>query len=61
MKSSESVKKLIEANHSSYGKRLSYMISSYFFSGDITFREIFGIHLPVFELYRETKNHTLRV
>ncbi|KRN58358.1 DUF6625 family protein [Limosilactobacillus secaliphilus] len=52
---------IMNKNHSSYSKRLKYMIHSYFFSGDITFRNILGIHLPLFELFREIKNHTLRV
>lgn len=57
----ESIKKMISINHSSISKRLKYTLHSYFFSGDITFRKIFGIHLPVFEIYKEIKNHTLRI
>lgn len=59
--SNESVKFIMSINHSSFLDRLFYSIKSYFFSGDITFREIFGIHLPIFELYREIKNGTFRI
>lgn len=55
------IKRIMKKNHSCYSKRLRYMIHSYFFSSDITFRNILGFHLPIFELYREIKNHTLRV
>lgn len=54
------VEQIMHKNHSSYCKRIGYMIHSYFFSGDITFRKILGLHLPIFELYGEIKNHTLR-
>jgi hypothetical protein len=57
----ESIKSVIKANHSPYIKRLAYWIHSYFLSGDITFREVLGIHLPLFELYGEIKNHKLRI
>lgn len=57
----QSIRKIMQINHSNYNKRLVYMIHSYFFSGDITFRKIWGIHLPIFELYKEIKNHTLRI
>lgn len=57
----DSIKTIIRDNHSSFYKRIMYMIHSYFFSGDITFRQIFGIHLPVFEIYGEIRNHTFRV
>lgn len=55
------IKTMIKENHSIYSKRLLYWLHSYFLSGDITFREILGIHLPIFEIYRELKNHTLRI
>lgn len=58
---SQNIRKIMQRNHSSYNKRLTYMIHSYFFSGDITFRKIWGIHLPIFELYQELRNHTLRI
>lgn len=55
------IRKIIETNHSAYRKRLTYWFHSYFLSGDITFRKILGVHLPVFELYEEIKNHELRI
>lgn len=57
----DNIKKIMDRNHSSFNKRIKYMLHSYFFSSDITFRKILGFHLPFFELYGEIKNHTLRL
>lgn len=59
--SNNNIEKMMKLNHSTYEKRLIYWLNSYFFSGDITFRKILGIHLPFFELYREIRNHTFRI